>query len=166
MEVTAIARQFAGIDDLDLWSEVASGLDRSQKQAAIQAAQPLWIERMVKEGKLLLHPEVIDTLSRSHWRPQDNHLQMIWASLLASRDSTDSKEYFQRIKKKLLRKYGRDWWEAVYKRVNHAYAAKARIARNIGDLGPGMHTMAKRSIFIGSIVADEYRAALEMIPKD
>lgn len=166
VDISVMARQLASIDDLDQWAESIPMMEYASKKACFMQAQPLWIERMVTEGKLMLHPEVIETLRRNRWKPADNHLQMIWASLLGTRDSSDSREYFQRIKKKLIAKYGRDWWEEVYLRKDYAYAANARIKKNIGDMGAGMQMMARKSVFMGSIVADEYRAALEMIPKD
>ncbi|RND27369.1 hypothetical protein EC575_26720, partial [Vibrio cholerae] len=97
------------------------------KKESLERAQPLWIERKVSENTLYLHPDVISDLKKQNWLPNDLQKRMIWASVLASAEGSDRRQRFKSIKAILLKKYGRDWWEDVYKRQKFAFAAKERI---------------------------------------
>lgn len=166
MDVATLTNQLVSTDSLENWKTIAAGWDKASKSTAYAQAKPLWVKRMIEQRKLLLHPDVIQSLQHSHWVPNDAHLRMIWASILATLDEPDSKAGFKRIKVKLQQKYGYDWWEDVYWRIKHAYAAHARIKKNYGDSNPGMQMLASKTILFGSMLEDEYIAALKMIPKD
>lgn len=52
---------------------------------------------------------------------------MIWASILGSDGSPESKKRMYKVKDSLMKKYGGEWWVDVYARIKHVYAAKERI---------------------------------------
>ena len=124
-----ISRQLSDIDALETWKDHVQGFSRPQVAEAYERAQPLWVHRMICEDKLYLHPDVIEQLEGQNWIPNDLHKRMIWASLIASDESPNSKKRMCKIKDGLIRKHGKDWWEDVYYRLKHAYAAKERIKK-------------------------------------
>jgi hypothetical protein len=90
---------------------------------------------------------------------------MVWASVLGSADPINSKQRFYVIKKRLLNKYGRDWWEDVYKRKNNVWAAKERIRKKINSNGVAVNTLINSTHLFGNAVQSEIESALKMIPE-
>jgi hypothetical protein len=88
---------------------------------------------------------------------------MIWASILATDESENRKERFKVIKKLLIKRYGRPWWENVYARVKPAYAAKQRLIKNLS--GGMVEEFIFRTTMGEACAADEVHRALDMIPK-
>lgn len=159
-----LSRKLSDIDELETWKENVQGLPKSEVAKAYQEAIPLWVHRMISENKLFLHPDVIQQLQDQHWLPNDLHKRMIWASLIGSDESPTSKKRMYKIKESLLNRYGRDWWEDVFSRLKHVYAAKERIKKF--HSGPAIQTFISNT-FIGADAANvERRKALEMIPKN
>ncbi|WP_089084488.1 hypothetical protein [Aquitalea magnusonii] len=158
-----LSRKLSEIDALETWKDHVQGFSRPEVAEVYERAQPLWVRRMIYENKLYLHPDVIEQLERQGCIPDDLHKRMIWASLIASDESSNSKKRMYKIKNLLIRKYGKDWWEDVYSRLKHVYAAKERIKK--------IHSGQAVSVFItntfiGSEAAhDERIKALRMIPK-
>ncbi|MDX7806974.1 hypothetical protein SJS53_09650, partial [Aeromonas caviae] len=101
-----------------------------------------------------------------HWVPNDLQKRMIWASVLASAEGTTSRERFKTIKTCILKKYGRDWWEDVYRRQKHAFAAKERIRKQSASNGPVVNMLIANTLLFGEAARDQVKAALSMIPKD
>ncbi|WP_067099043.1 hypothetical protein [Marinomonas atlantica] len=118
---------------------------------------------MICQSKLYLHPDIVKELEQTSWIPNYLHKRMIWASLIASDESQNSKKRMYRIKDSLIRKYGKDWWEDVYSRLKPVYAAKERIKRI--HSGPAVSAFIAKT-YIGAEVEDDERIeALMMIPK-
>ncbi len=134
------------------------------RKAVFDAAEPLWVERMTRNGELLLHPDISEELEGNGWKPNDLHRRMIWASVLVSFDGSDSKVRFKSLKNKLISKHGRDWWEDVYKRMKKTFAAKDRLKKS-NDLGPATSMLAAHSTIMGQALNDKRLAALRMVPK-
>lgn len=158
-----LSRKLSDIDALETWKDHVQGFSRPQVAEAYERAQPLWVRRMICEDKLYLHPDVIEQIEGQNWIPSDLHKRMIWASLIASDESSNSKKRMYKIKDSLIRKHGKDWWEDVYSRLKHAYAAKERIKRIRS--GPAVSAFIANT-FIGSEAVNEERVkALRMIPR-
>lgn len=157
-----LINKLSNIDALDTWKMHVAGYPKSEVAIAYQKAQPLWVERMIANKQLLLHPEIIGQLRSQNWIPDDLQIRMIWASIIASDESRFSKKRMYRIKKSILKRYGNDWWEDVYKRIKPAFAAKQRIKN--------MHSGSITTYFLSNTIMgrgmlhDEYFAALRMIP--
>lgn len=153
----------SNIDELETWKNHIQGYSKSDVTIAYEKAPPLWIQRMVSDQKLFLHPDVIEQLKSQNWRPSDLHKRMIWASLIASDESSNSKKRMYAIKDSLIKKHGKDWWEDVYARIKPVYAAKERIKKIHSGLA--ISTFISNT-FIGSEAANEERnRALKMVPK-
>lgn len=158
-----LANILSSIDALESWKNYVQGYSKSEVAAAYKMARPLWVQRMVSEQKLFVHPDVIEQLRSQNWQPNDVQKKMIWASLLGSDESPESKKRMYKVKDSLIKRYGREWWEDVYSRIKPVYAAKERIRK--------IHSGPATSAFIyntsiGSEAASEERdLALKMIPK-
>ncbi|SDM97182.1 hypothetical protein [Vreelandella arcis] len=158
-----LSRKLSEIDELETWKDHVQGLSRSQRAQAYKEAQPLWVYRMIRECKLYLHPDVIIQLEGQNWLPSDLQKRMIWDSLIGSDESYNSKKRMYNIKDSLIKKHGRDWWEDVYSRLKHVYAAKERIKKI--HSGPAVSAFITIT-FIGSEAANNERLkALRMIPR-
>lgn len=166
MNIKLIIDQLVHTDSLEDWAKKTADLSNHDQKIAFEAAKPRWVERMIKDGKLLLHPRVITELRSLNWIPDETHQRMIWASILASLEGENSKDDFKRIKAKLVRKHGHEWWEDVYRRVRPAYAAKERIKNLCQGKSPALNVLAQHSIFIASALHDQRCQALKMIPKE
>ena len=164
MSILEYSKELSQIDDLEEWVNNISHIDKVSRRAVFDAAEPLWVERMIKNGKLLLHPEVYKELENNQWKPNDLHRKMIWASVLASFEGVDGKERFKSLKIKLIKKHGRDWWEDVYRRIKSTFAAKDRLRKNNNRSGPSTRMLASHSTILGQALNDERLAALRMIP--
>lgn len=165
MDTRQITKFLSEIDELDQWSEKSAHIAFGNKGEVFSLAEPLWVERMLREGKLYVHPNVAGQLKKQSWRANDLQKRMIWASVIASAEGPKSKVRFSSIKKKLLKKYGRDWWEDVYKRKTNAWAAKSRIEKNRASYGPGVKTVIRKTHLFASAAASETIEALKMIPE-
>jgi hypothetical protein len=165
MDVSALIKLLAGTDSLDQWSQHLVNLPASEKREAIRAAEPLWVARMVQESKLLVHPVTIEELEANRWVPSNSQRRMIWASVLASLDGQDSKQRFNKIKEKLIKKYGNPWWFDVYNRVKPAYAARMRLKKGNDETGPAIRMLAERTSIFSLAVHEERKRALKMIPR-
>lgn len=158
-----LAKILSNIDALETWKDHFQDYSKSDITLACKLARPLWVKRMISAQKLFLHPDIIEQLKQQNWDPSDLQKRMIWASILASDASPQSKTRMYEIKDALIKKYDREWWEDVFKRMKPAYAAKQRI-KEINS-GPAMSAFIS-STFIGKEAAHEERnQALRMIPK-
>lgn len=166
MDKSELIKKLSNIDALETWGDYCKNLTASDKQEVFSAAEQLWIERMARNMKLLLHPEVLAQLELQSWKPNDLQKKMIWASVLASAEGDDSKQRFQIIKSKLLKKYGRDWWEDVFRRKTNAWAAKERIRKTVSSYGPAVSTLISHTHLFAGMAVDDRDSALRMIPKD
>lgn len=157
--------RLVGTDCLDDWASFCGGLTEKAKTAAFAEAEPLWVLRMLNEEKLLVHPDVSHELRVSGGVPTDLQRRMIWASVLASLDGQDSKTRFAEIRRKIEKKYDNSWWFDVYKRVKPAYAARMRLEKQAGQIGPAVRSFAESSIIGADALISERQAALRMIPR-
>lgn len=166
MNLRSVINRLVAEDYLDEWSSYIRQLPEDQRAEAFNTAEPLWIERMVRDGKLLINPVVAADLKNRGWKPTDLHRRMIWASVLVSIDSPNGKERFNANKAKIIKKHGNDWWFDIYKRVKPAYAARMRLKKNQESTGPAINQMARHSSVFALALHEEREAALKMIPKD
>ncbi|WP_084976559.1 hypothetical protein [Plesiomonas shigelloides] len=160
-----LVQKLASIDELETWKKHCQGHSNQDKKAAFERAQSLWIVRKVSENTLYLHPDVISDLKKQNWLPNDLQKRMIWASVLASAEGSDSRQRFKSIKADLLKKYGRDWWEDVYRRQKSAFAAKERIRKQTASNGSSVNMLMAKTHLFAEIARDQIHAALSMIPK-
>jgi hypothetical protein len=156
--------RLSNIDELETWKFHTQGYDKSTISSAYKKAVPLWVHRMLDSGKLLLNPEISDQLELQNWVPNDVQKRMIWASILGTDESPQRKERMYLIKEMLINRYGRDWWEDVFRRKNNVYAAKERIKKKLS--GAAMNTFVTKTFLGADCAADEKLKALKMIPKD
>ena len=164
MNTTEAAKNLSEIDAPDKWLEHCPQLRTEDKAKTFKLAEQMWVERMVKSNSLLVHPDILKQLEKQSWAATDIQKRMIWASVLATAEGSDSKERFKNIKILLLKKHGRDWWEDVYKRVNNAWAAKERIRKRTGSDSPAISMMANNTILFAGAAQQERESALRMIP--
>ncbi len=153
------------IDELETWKLHCQGYSSDEKKTAFERAQPLWIARKASENSLYLHPDVISDLQKQNWLPNDLQKRMIWASVLASSEGSDSRQRFKSIKTSLLKRYGRDWWEDVYKRQKSAFAAKERIRKQLASNGSAVNMLMAKTHLFGDIAKEQVHSALSMVPK-
>ncbi|WP_305463189.1 hypothetical protein [Photobacterium leiognathi] len=85
--------------------------------------------------------------------------------VLASGEGSDSRQRFKSIKASLLKKYGRDWWEDVYKRQKPAFVAKERIRNQTASYGVAVNMLMANTHLFGDIARDQIHRALIMVPK-
>lgn len=166
MDLRSAINRLVAEDYLDEWSSFIRGLPEGQRVEAFNTAEPLWIERMIREGKLLINPAVAADLKSRGWKPTDLQQRMIWASVLASIDSQNGKERFNANKLRIIKKHGNDWWFDIYNRVKPAYAARMRLKKNQENTGPAISQIARHSSVFALALNEEREAALKMIPKD
>jgi len=165
MNTAELAKQLSEIDALETWAGRCSAIDKWDRLEVFKVAEKLWLERMAESRKLLLHPGVLDQLRSQSWETNDIHKRMIWASVLASVEGSDSKVRFKTIKNLLLNKYGRDWWEDVYERKTNAWAAKKRIRKQTALHGSAMNTLINNTHLFSEAAEEERELALRMISK-
>ncbi len=160
-----LVKKLASIDELETWKQHCQGYSFQYKKIVFERAQPLWILRKVSENTLYLHPDVISELRNQNWLPNDVQKRMIWASVLASAEGSDSRQRFKLIKNSLLKKYGRDWWEDVYRRQKFAFAAKERIHNQAALNGGAVNMLIANTHLFGDIARDQIHNALSMVLK-
>ena len=158
-----LSKKLSKIDQLETWKDHIQGFTRSEVAHAYEEAKPLWVNRMLCEHKLYLHPDVIKQLEKQCWIPNDLQKRMIWASIIGSDESYNSKKRMYKIKDSLIKKYGREWWEDVFFRLKHVYAAKERIKKI--HSGPAVPTFISQTFLGAEIANDERLRALKMIPR-
>ncbi|MBD2797970.1 hypothetical protein ID856_15750 [Xenorhabdus sp. 18] len=161
-----LIKKLSLIDNLESWPSHTLRLEKEDKKHVYEFAKRLWIKRKISDGSLLLHPDVREELIQREYNPLSIHKKMIWASLLASYDGADRKEYFQRIKEKIIKKYGRKWWLDIDSRINPAYAARQRILKYIDGAGSAVKYAASQSMTLGNVYRESRNDALRMIPKE
>ncbi|CDL79889.1 hypothetical protein [Xenorhabdus cabanillasii] len=161
-----LIKKLSLIDNLENWPSHTLRLEKEDKKHVYEFAKRLWIKRKISDGSLLLHPDVREELIQREFNPLSIHKKMIWASLLASYDGADSQEYFQRIKGKIIKKYGNKWWLDVYNRIKPTYAARQHILKYIDGAGAAVKYAASQSMFLGDVYRESRNDALRMIPKE
>lgn len=163
-EYPVLIEDLIATDDLERWGVITKALSKDDKSKIYDLAEPKWIERKVLDGTLLLHPDVRTELAARDYKPLSIHRKMIWASVLVMYDGSDSKERYNRIKNKIIKKHSNKWWFDVHKRVKPTYAAKKRIEKQA--LGNVTSFATQSSSFLGGVVQDYRDDALKMIPKE
>ncbi|HHQ4524114.1 TPA: hypothetical protein ACSP1O_002018 [Aeromonas veronii] len=98
-----LSTKLSKIDQLETWKDHIQGFTRSEVAQAYEEAKPLWVNRMLSEHKLYLHPDVINQLEKQCWVPTDLQKRMIWASLIGSDESFSSKKRMYKIKDSLIK---------------------------------------------------------------
>ena len=167
MDIERISEQLAEIDALETWAScVSPELSPNARKEVFALAERLWLERMAKSGLLLLHPDVLDQLKAQSWVATDLQKRMVWASVLASDESPDSKSRFKKIKKRLTNKYGYEWWEDTYGRIKPTFAAKNRIKNKSGAHGPATSMFLSSTMLVTDIQLGEKESVLRMIPRE
>ncbi|WP_253912502.1 hypothetical protein [Vibrio sp. B1Z05] len=82
-----------------------------------------------------------------------------------SAEGVRSRERFKSIKNSLINRYGRDWWEDVYKRQKPAFAAKERIRKQIASNGAAVNILIENTHLFSEVARDQITSALSMVPK-
>lgn len=165
MDTHELVRKLVDSDCLDEWSKLSEGILPEDRVYAFSQAEPLWLARMARAEKLLLHTDVLMELARTGWKPTELQRRMIWASVLASLDGPDRKERFRAIKAKLEKKYGNKGWFDIYQRVKPAYAARMRLQKQREGHGPAFNCLASKTILFGAVAQDQKDRAFSSIPK-
>ena len=161
----AYIEKLVSIDSLHEWGKSIPEVKDVERREAFEAAIPLWVERMINEGKLLLHPSVIEALKSHSWRPNELQKKMIWASIVCKLDSHDQKAEKAIIRQLLQKHYDNGWWEDVYERAGRVWPAWDRYRKNILSAGSATRQFASYSSVLGEAFRDEYLAVLKMVPK-
>ncbi|AOS97839.1 hypothetical protein AUP74_02437 [Microbulbifer aggregans] len=151
-------------DKLQDWGEVASEIKGRNRSKTFQVAAPLWIKRMVNEGKLLLNPSIIAQLREQEWIPTELQKQMIWASIVCKLDSPEQRQEKARIRSLIQKRYDNEWWEEVYERAGRVWPAWDRYKKNILSVGTATATLAAHSSVLGQAFNREFEAILKMVP--
>ncbi|MFJ5333059.1 hypothetical protein [Pectobacterium versatile] len=164
----SLIEQLSLIDNpIDWYQNInISELKKEEKKHIYELALHQWIKRKIFDGSLLLHPDIREELIQRKYNPSSIHKKMIWASLLASYEGNDSREYFQQVKKKIVKKYGNKWWLDVYKRIKPTYAARKRLLEQTSSTGAAFKYAASQSIFLRNTLYESRDDALRMIPKE
>ena len=149
-------------DDLEKWAGITKSLSKDDKSKIYDIAEPKWIERKIANGTLLLHPDVRAELIARSYKALSAHKKMIWASFLVMLEGADSKERYDRIKLKIIKKHSNKWWFGVQNRIKPTYAAKSRLEKQV--LGNAASFAAQNSSFIGTVVQEYRDDVLKMIP--
>lgn len=157
--------KLVALDELQDWGAAIPELKGDERRNAFATATPLWIERMVRDGKLLLHPSVIAKLTKQNWIPDELQKQMIWASIVCKLDSDEQKSEKARIRELIKKRYSNEWWEQVYARAGRVWPAWDRYRKNILSAGPGIAILSIHSSLVGQAMNDEFKAVLKMVPE-
>ena len=165
MNLEDLAQQLSEIEYLETWASSFPSSYTGTKKAIFKLAEPLWVQRMIKINKLFVHPNIIKQLKKQSYSATDIQKRMIWASVLASAEGSDSKQRFNTIKKLLREKYGYEWWEDVYRRKNNAWAAKERIRKKTSSNGSALKSLINNTSLFANAAREEVEQALKMIPE-
>ncbi|ECO4189975.1 hypothetical protein FYD92_23270 [Salmonella enterica] len=163
-----IIEQLSLIDNLEEWHRNVLILDlgKETKKNIYELAKHLWIKRKISDGSLLLHPDIRTELIEREYNPLSIHKKMIWASLLASYEGSDSKAYFQLIKEKIIKKYGNKWWLDVYNRIKPTYAVRRRLMELDNSIGAAFKYSASQSSFLNHTLSLSRDDVLRKLPKE
>ncbi|MET3077449.1 hypothetical protein ABXV16_16970 [Pantoea leporis] len=155
-------------DNLEDWHRhiKKEEIKKEEVKKLYDSAIKLWIERKILDGSLLLHPDIRDELIEKDYQPSSIHKKMIWASILASYEGSDSKEYFRRVKIKIIKKHGNTWWFDIYNRIKPAYAAKQRLMKMYNSTGAGFKHAVSNSTFLNHSYISARDDILRMIPRN
>jgi len=151
-------------DNLEKWGVLTKSFSKDDKAKIYDIAEPKWIERKIKNGTLLLHPDVRRDLIARNFKPLSIHRKMIWVSILVMLEGEDSKECYNRIKDKIIKKHSSKWWFDVQRRVKPTYAAKSRLKKE--TLGKATSFAAQNSSFLGEVMQGSRDGILKMIPSE
>jgi|TARA_R110001583_G_scaffold144132_1_gene296128 hypothetical protein len=166
MDISEAIEKLSLVDDLEKWAEVSASLPVKSKRYLYEKAERQWIKRKLEDGSLLVHPKVKDELIQREFSPLTKHRKMIWASVLVSYEGPDSKERFNRIKTKIIKKYNNQWWFEVYKRVQPTYAARKRLLEQRCFTPKAVKFASTRSMFFGNLVSEATQEILKTIPEN
>lgn len=163
-----IIKQLSLIDNLEDWHLYipTSELQKEDKKYIYESAERLWIKRKISDGSLLIHPDIREELIEREYNSLPIHKKMIWSSLLASYNGINKSEYFNKIREKITKKYGREWWDDIDRRVKPAYIARQRLLKQNSSTGPGLKYAASQSIFFGCLLSESRDDILRVIPKE
>ena len=159
-----LAKKLSLVDEPEKWKEHTSGYSEHDIRIAYKVAVPLWVERMILAEKLLFHPDVTKDIQAQGFELNDLQSRMAWASILATDTSSQSRERFKLLKKKIIGRHGRDWWEDVYQRRSAIYAASMKIKESWDK--PAMATFFSCTILGAQCADDEKIRALRKLPKN
>lgn len=156
----------SAIDDIETWNSEVKDLSPKDKKYVFEFAERRWLKRKIEDGTLLFHPDIhkeLLTRLENNKGPLKKHRQMVYANLLASYEKDDSKEYFERMKAKIIKKYNSLWFKGVYDKLKPTYAAHRRLK----DLNSGIvGKFTAQSMFMGSMVTEDARAILRRLPTE
>lgn len=164
MDATSLVNKLVATDELQNWGRIAALAPGVNRKQAFESAVPLWIQRMVAEWKLYLHPTVIEQLREQNWQPTELQTKMIWASIVCKLDSSEQKAEKARIRQLLQNRYNNEWWEDVYQRAGKVWPAWDRARKRVFSNGPAINVLAQHTSLIGQALNDEFQAALRMVP--
>ena len=165
-EVKEVINTLSSIDDLEAWNEVRKTVHVELREIHLNYAMYKWIERMITQEKLLLHPNVKQELVSRDYKPLVKHKKMIWASLLATYENKDSKERFDRIKGKIKKHYTSRWWLDVYNIYNQFRIVYLKLKRIDEKNGGGIALLASKSTFIGNAIQEEREKLMRELPTE
>ncbi len=161
-----LIEELSKIDDLEAWSSYVPHVEKEIKKHIYESAERLWIKRKISDGSLLIHPDVREELIEREYNPLPIHKKMIWSSLLASYNGIDKSAYFKKIREKITKKYGREWWDDIDRRIKPTFAARQRLLKQKNSTGPALKYAASQSMFFGSLLSESRDDVLRMIPKE
>ena len=164
-DLSSYITKLVSLDKLYDWGNSIPEITGDDRKKVFSEATPLWVKRMIKEGKLLLHPEIIEELRIHEWFPTELHKKMIWSSIVCQLDGKEQKTEKARIRKIIQEKYNNDWWEDVYNRAGLVWPAWDRFRKNVLSVGSGTHMLAIHSSVVRYAMQDEFNEVLKMVPK-
>lgn len=162
MSIHDLAKSLSQIDEPEQWVNHIPSSYSGTNKAVFRIAEPLWVQRMISQNALYIHPNVIRQLKKQSFVPTDLQNKMIWASILASSDDSNRKSS---IKKLVKKKYGFTWWEDAYSRTRKMWIAKERINKKLGANGSGMNALISNTHLFGNAAQSEIEAALKEVPE-
>ncbi len=165
-DVTAIIKTLSNIDDLESWNKIRKNAGVELREVHLNFAMYLWIERMLRDEKLLIHPFVKQELIERNYKPLTKHKKMIWASLLSTYEGSDSKERFNRIKRKITKHYSPVWWLDVYNIHNQVRVVYLKLRRINESNGKGLSFMATKSTLIAHAISEEKEKVMLELPTE
>jgi hypothetical protein len=162
ISILNLAKTLSQIDEPEQWVNYIPSSYSGTNKDVFRLAEPLWLQRIISQNNLYVHPNVIKQLKNQFFIPTDLQKRMIWASILASSSSATRKS---EIKKLVNKKYGYDWWEDSYGRTRKMWIARDRIIKKLNSNGSGMNVLISNTHLFGNAVQTEIEAALKHIPE-
>lgn len=159
-----LIEELANTDDLELWGGKVKDIQQTDKKIIFEIAEAKWIKRKINDNSLLLHPDARKELIERNYKPLSKHRKMIWASILVTYEGGDSKQHYQNIKNKIIKKHSSLWWRDVHNKIKPTFAAKERL-KNQG-FGAAFEFASQRSTFLGGVAQSSRDDILRMIPND